>query len=93
MVAREHGGPVLQCYLLRPGDAFLALAPDFDLVDAPPPTAAFDEMPVDTVFALRSNVKLSPTAVFPELGSTVINSPVTTLGETVILKNPKVVSL
>ncbi len=93
VVTSECSYPTLRRYPLRLRGGFLALLPDFDFEDVPPPAAAFEEMPAETVFALRSNVKLSPIPVFPEFGSTVTNSHVTTLGETVILKNPKVVSL
>jgi len=48
---------------------------------------------LETVLACRSTVKLSPTPVLPDVGSTVTNSPTTEVVEIVNRKNPKVLSL
>lgn len=50
-------------------------------------------MPLLTVPAFKSTVKLSPEPVFPVAGSTVMNSPAIDVGETVMRMNPKVLSL
>ena len=60
------------------------------------PEAAPEVLPdtlLETVLACRSTVKLSPTPVLPDVGSTVTNTPATEVGETVNRKNPKVSSL
>ena len=88
---------------------FGGLAPAFDallagrrlaclaLKDAPRFAADGREVPPDplleTVLAWRSTVKLSPTPLLPDVGSTVTNTPATEVGEMVNRKNPKVLSL